>query len=200
MRRGREPGFTLIELLVTLAVLAVLATLAAPSFATFIEKSRLKGAADDVVNLLSAARIAAVKQQRNVNVSLGGTNTAWCIGANRAADPVVGQPMPGATPCDCTTPTACVLEAQLISGSNVTTQNSVVAPPDSSGVTSDSVSGSITFSGQLGTLTPITTTPGVVTLTSSTGKYALQITVSPLGQVGACVPSGHEFISGYPSC
>ena len=190
MLSKRQSGFTMIELMVTLLVLVILAMIAAPSFTAMIEKSRLRGAADDVVNLLGVARAEAVKRQRNVNVALGGSTSAWCVGANRAADPVVGQPTPGATSCDCTTPSSCVLE----------NQQSVVTPPANSGVTSDSVTGNIIFNAQTGALTPVTTAPGVVTLTSSSIKFALQITVSPLGQVGACVPSGKTFISGYPSC
>lgn len=190
MQSKPQSGFTLIELMVTLLVLVILAVLAAPSFTAMIEKSRLRGAADDVVNLLSIARAEAVKRQRNVNVALGGSTSDWCVGANRAPDPAVGQPTPGATSCDCKTPSSCVLE----------NQQSVVTPPANSGITSDTVTPNITFNAQTGALIPVTTPPGVVTLTSSSSKFALQITVSPLGQVAACVPSGKTFISGYPSC
>ena len=190
MQRRRQSGFTLVELMVTLAVLVILATLAAPSFARFIEKSRLRGAADDVVNLIEIARSEAVKRQRDVDVAFGGTTSAWCVGANRAADPVVGQPAQTATSCNCTNASACLLEGQ----------QSIVGPAANSGVTISSVSTEFVFGGQLGTLVPIDTAVGALTLTSSTGAFALQINVSALGQVSACVPSGKIFMSGYPSC
>ena len=209
MRRA-ETGFTLIELMVTVSVLAILAMLATPSFATLIEKSRLKGVADDVVSLLATARLEAIKQHRNVNVAMGGASATapWCIGANQAVTPAVGQPIPDAVACDCTTPSQCVLETQLVGTTTTVTQASVVTPAADSGVTSSDTSASITFDGQTGTVKDPTVAPAGtdpfrvtgVTFTSSRQRYALKITVSTLGQTYACVPSGSAFISGYPSC
>ena len=192
MQRRDQSGFTLIELMVTLAVFAILAALSAPSFARMIEKSRLRGAADDVVNLIGIARSEAVKRQRNVDVAFN--TSTWCVGANRASDPAsLGAPTPNASACDCTTASSCVLEGQ----------QSVVTPPAGSGVTA-ALTGSATdfiFSGQLGTVLPIDTAPpGPLTLTSSSGDFALQISISPLGQVTTCIPSGKLLISGFPSC
>ena len=78
MRRV-EGGFTLLELMVTVVIIVLLAMMAVPSLSTLIEKSRLKGVADDVVNLYATARLEAVKQGRNVNVALGGTSPAWGV-------------------------------------------------------------------------------------------------------------------------
>jgi len=204
MQREHSSGFTLIELMVTLTILVILGFIAVPSFRSMIEKGRLRSDADNVVNLLGVARGEAIKRQHNVTVAFGGTSAAWCVGANRAPDPtapsatVSAQPTPPAVACDCSTAaTSCILE----------NQTSVVTPAANGGVTGGPVSGSrfayaqggITFSAQTGTLIPLATIPGLVTLTSPSG-YALQITVSPLGQVGACVPAGISFISGYPSC
>ena len=210
MRRGHSSGFTLIELMVTLTVLVVLAMIATPSFREMMEKGRLRGATDDVVNLLGVARAEAIKRQRSVSVALGGTSASnWCIGANRAPDRAVptatvsGLPTLGATACDCTTPTQCVLEDQI----------NVVTPPLVGGASVVSISpitGSIIFNAQTGAMIPVTDPVaadaayafrvGGVTLTSPSGKYSLQIKVSPLGQVVACVPAGGIFISGYQSC
>lgn len=190
MQRRQQPGFTLIELMVTLAILVILVLLAVPSFRGLIEKSRLRGAADDVVNLIGVGRAEAIKRQRNVTIAPRGTASAWCVGANRAADPTVGQPAPAAAACDCSTDaTKCVLENRV----------SVATPQANSGITSNTVTGSITFNAQTGALFPVTTAPDVVTLSSPSG-YALQITVSPLGQVAACVPTSSSFLAGYPSC
>jgi len=190
MQRRSQSGFTLIELMITIAVLGILAVIAVPTFRALIEKGRLRGAADDVMNLISVARAEAIKRQHSVSVALGGTTTAWCVGANRAGDPATaGQPIPVASACDCTSPSSCVLENQV----------SVVNAPVNSGVTSDTITGNITFAAQTGALIPVTTVPGVVTFTSPSG-YALKITVSPLGLVAGCTPVGTSFISGFPSC
>jgi Tfp pilus assembly protein FimT len=184
--------------------------IAVPSFRAMVEKGRLRGATDDVVNLLGVARAEAIKRQRSVAVALGGASTSdWCIGANRAPDPtaptgtVSGLPTLGATACDCTTPTQCVLENQI----------SVVKPPvvaGASAATINQITGSIIFNAQTGAMIPVTDPVaadasyvfrvGGLTLTSSSGLYSLQIKVSPLGQVVACVPAGGTFISGYQSC
>jgi prepilin-type N-terminal cleavage/methylation domain-containing protein len=100
MRRNPQSGFTLIELMVTLAVLTVLAVLAVPSFSDLLDKSRLRGATDDIVGLLNLARASAVKLQRNVSVTI---NTGgWCAGAASAADQLPALLLRRATVCDCT--------------------------------------------------------------------------------------------------
>lgn len=190
MLHRRQSGFTLLELVVTMIVLAILAMIAVPSFRTLIEKSRLRGKTDDVLNLLNVARGEAIKRHLNVNVALGsGSTTPWCIGANRAVTPTVGNPTAGAAACDCTNPTSCVLENQV----------SVVTPDPNSGITSDTVTGNITFDAQTGALIPIGAAPAPITLSSPSG-FQLQVTVSALGQVAACTPTGTSFISGFPSC
>ena len=66
MRYARErQGFTLIELMISLLVLAILAALATPSFADFFERNRVRGAADDVVSLISNARGGATVKASN---------------------------------------------------------------------------------------------------------------------------------------
>ena len=61
MRSPRKPlllGVTLVELMVSLAVLAILATVAVPSFVDFLDKNRVRGAADAVVSLVSSAPVS----------------------------------------------------------------------------------------------------------------------------------------------
>jgi len=53
MQRRQQSGFTLVELMITLAVAVILATLAIPSFVSFVEKSRLRGATDVCRKFLS---------------------------------------------------------------------------------------------------------------------------------------------------
>ncbi len=60
--------------------------------------------------------------------------------------------------------------------------------------------GGITFNAKFGALDLASTQPTSLTVTSPSGTYSTQITVSPLGQPYVCVPVGAQFVSGYPSC
>lgn len=217
MQRSTQRGFTLIELMVTLAVAVVLAMLAVPSFSDLIEKSRLRGATDDIVNLLNMSRASAVKLGLDVNASVKiTTSTNWCAGAVSAVDPegassTLGQAAGSAAACDCTSSTACTING-LASGTDQTVQGQTsmvssssysdvqLSSPDTNnqllngkgGVVFNAKYGALDF-GTLSTLEPLT-------VTSKSGKYKTQITVSALGQTYVCTPAGSGFVSGYPSC
>jgi type IV fimbrial biogenesis protein FimT len=197
----RKPlGFTVIELMITVAVLVILIGLAVPSFRDLMDKSRLRGATDGVVNLLNFSRINAVKLGKQVNVSVNASN--WCAGAvdaDSAGANTPGNPIPVVSACDCTATTvACTVGGQ----------NALVLSSSYSGVTVTSGAtnillsgkGGITFNPKFGSLDLGTfTNLSALTLKSPTQKYSTQITVSPLGEVSACSVGG-KFISGYPSC
>jgi len=205
MRNRRQFGFTLIELVVTLIVAAILVGLAVPSFRDLIDKSRLRGATDDLVNLLNIARGSAVKLGHNVNVSIDGTST-WCAGAISATNPTTpGESVSTITACACSTaPGACVVGDQpltlsytsYLSGSNHVTLTSV----DTTIASSGAGNGGLTFTSKFGALDLSGALPAspLVELRSPLGKYSTRVTVSPLGQTYVC--SVGKFISGYPTC
>jgi type IV fimbrial biogenesis protein FimT len=188
---SRKSGFTLIELMVTLAVAAILLVIAAPSFAEFIDKARLKGVADGVVDFINDARAESVKQGTDVAVAFGGTVTAWCVGANAA---VISSANPGdnvipaAIACDCNTATSCTIGGQ---------QKAFVTS-SIKGVELSAVPAAVTFDSRLGTVKSLATT--TVTLSSPKKMFDLQLKMSPLGQVSLCVPSGARSVAGYSSC
>lgn len=183
-------GFTLTELMITVAVLAILTVIALPSFAEFIERSRLRTAVDDFVSVLAAARVGAVKLDRNVSVSFGGSGTTWCVGANAAPLPPPGQRVdtnPAA--CDCAAaPTECMVNGQSLALSGTAFQNVALA----------TVPDPFQIDGKLGTKDPLG--PQTALFSSSTGRYQIQVQISALGEATACVPAASRPIAGIRAC
>jgi prepilin-type N-terminal cleavage/methylation domain-containing protein len=190
VRRGNAYGVTLVELMITLAVAAILITLATPSLMDFIDKNRVKGVAEGVASTFNDARSSSVKRGRDIAVAFGGTTTAWCVGANAAAEPAnAGDAIPAASACDCTNSAQCLVGGQRRAFETTEIQS----------VSIDALPSSITYDSRLGTL-PLGSTLPTVTFTSPKGKYDLQLTLTPLGQTKLCVPANKPVISGYPSC
>ena len=191
---SRQRGFTLIELMVAVMVFIILTALAVPSFQTYLDKARVRGAADDVVNVIAQARQAAVKFDRNVSLSTTGSGGAWCLGAVQAVAPSganFGQQMPAAVACDCTVANACMVDDKRM----------VVGNVQHSGVTLSSGADEIVFDGRLGARSDANTgdaDKSSFDLTSKSGKYVLTVAISPLGQASVCTKSGN--ILGYPAC
>ncbi|MDO8785269.1 MAG: GspH/FimT family pseudopilin [Syntrophales bacterium] len=69
MRIKRGNGFTLIELLIVIAIMGIMADIAVPNFQTFMAQRRLNGAARQVMSDLMAARMQAITQNRDVQVT-----------------------------------------------------------------------------------------------------------------------------------
>ena len=200
MQPKLQSGFTMIELMITLTVAAVLAVLAVPTFSDLLQKSKLRGATDDIVNLLNTSR--ANESSSNATSMSPCKGPLLGAGAISASDPAnVGDAVPAVAACDCTATTV----ACLVGG-----QNALVSSADYNGVTISGVAnaitygtGGVTFDKKFGamdlSLAPSTTT-SVVTVTSPSGKFSTQIFLYPLGQTYVCVPSTSPFVSGYPSC
>ncbi len=87
MNRVRQiflTGFTLVELMVTIAVLAIFAAVALPQFNTLIDKQRVVGGVDSVVDQLQLARSEAVKRSANTVVTIN-DGTAGFVGTSSGA-------------------------------------------------------------------------------------------------------------------
>lgn len=78
-RCALERGFSLVELMVTVAVLSLLMTLAVPSFAEWIQNSRIRTAAESIQNGLQVARAEAVRRNARVEFALVGTGGGWVV-------------------------------------------------------------------------------------------------------------------------
>lgn len=188
----RSPGFTLIELMVTLAVLAVLLLAATPSFADFFERYRLRSATDDTLTLFAQARQGAVEADRNVRLTVGGTTSAWCVGAKQAVEPAAGSLVdttPAACVCSATPPSDCMVDGAML------TTDGTGRP----GVSVAAVGSDFTYDSKGGTLVNIAATPQIDFL-SKTSRYGLSVRVSALGQARACVITGKRPVPGYQPC
>lgn len=186
--RLRASGFTLVELMVTIAVLSIGLAAATPSFVDFIDKARVRGAADGVVDMIGQTRAEAVKLDRNISIAFKGSGTAWCVGANSAAEPTGGNPVLGATACDCTVATACYVAGQ----------RSVIDGSASNGVSLAALPADFAIDSKLGVISPLSTR--AITLTSPKGKYDLTVQINALGQARLCRPGTKPTISGIATC
>lgn len=187
----RQSGFTMVELMISLVVLAILAALAAPSFIEYLERYRLRSAVEDTLAVFVQARQGAVEADRNVRLKMGGSTTAWCVGAIQQGEPADGA-LVSTTPaaCDCSAaPATCLVGGERI----------VVDQAGRADVTVADVTTDFTYDSKGGTLADLSTTPQIH-FVSSSGRYGLSICVSALGQARACSTTGKREIPGFRSC
>lgn len=148
--RRRHPylGFTLLELSITLAIIGILVAAAVPIYKFYIDRERLRGAAESLYQHLLEARSEALKRQANIVFVLqaGGS---WCYGATTTSS------------CDCASSGAC----------NLGQVSSTTYP----GVSFNIASGTfpLTFSGNKGSINnavtvEVSNSQGTITLEANT--------------------------------
>lgn len=169
-------GFTLLEVLIVVGILAILATLAAPSFSSFIDKYRVKRAADSLSAFLINTKTEAIKQNTTVRAVFksSGGGTTWCAG------------MTTANTCDCTVLDSCT----------VNSMDRRVRGSDFKGIVLNSPADGAMFS-----FTPLrgAVNNGNAQVQSAAGLQ-VRVVVSGTGRIRLCSPSGGSYVGGYPAC
>lgn len=169
-------GFTLVELLVTIAVAAILVSLAAPSFSSFIDKYRVKRAADTLSAFLINTKTEAIKRNAPVRAVFQSADSGatWCVG------------MTTANTCDCTVANACQIDGvdRLVRSGDF--RDIVLNNPADDAM--------FTFTPQRGTANS-----GNAQVQSE-GGLQVRVVVTGTGRIRLCSPSGAGNIGGYPVC
>ncbi|MDD5247665.1 MAG: GspH/FimT family pseudopilin [Rhodocyclaceae bacterium] len=83
-RRAAQRGVTLVELVIGLAIVGFVMLMGLPSFATWLQNSQIRTAAEAIQNGLQLARTEAVRQNTTVQFALG-TGAGWTVGCVNAS-------------------------------------------------------------------------------------------------------------------
>lgn len=193
-----QKGFNLIELMFAILIMAITVNFATPAVQTFSEKNQLKQAAERVYHFYRYARSEAIKQNSKLylmynnggNWSFGLSKTQNCVPTDLLTDPA---------PCKINAASG------ANDGSTVEIRKSVIngnPGSDYIGVSMSLVNGSGTAVTLLQLeLDPVrgSSTAGGIVLATANG-WKLKNTISPLGEIETCVPSGSPPIIGYRAC
>jgi len=171
-----DSGVTLVELLVALSLAALLVAMAAPAMAAFIDKARLRSAAQALAQELRQARNHALNHQRTIHFSFAMGGEQWCYGWRDTS----------ACSCDSRAPGRL---CQSSTDKRLHLQRSTDFPAVTLSSRRPAARALLLFSPVRGTATAAT-----FVLHSRYGQA--HVIVSPLGRVRVCSPLG----GGYPLC
>jgi type IV fimbrial biogenesis protein FimT len=187
-------GLTLIELMVGIAVLAILIAVAVPSFSAFLEKTRLRGAADALSSQFALSRVEATRTDRRVSLLVVGEDGEWCTGARQFVEAgVVGlSNATGDATCDCSdAPAQCIVAGN---------QSIVAAADYPGGLLEDSDGITVKFDQKTGALVDLTTKTLKLRSEDHPDRFGLNVVTTPMGHARTCVPDGFAAFGGYGPC
>ena len=192
--RRASCGVTLIELMIGIVIMAILITVAIPSFSAFMEKTRVRGAADALSSQFALARAEAMRTDRTVTLLVDGENGDWCTGARQFVEAgVVGiTSATGSASCDCSTkPAECVVAGN----------QSVVDSGNYPGVLLTKGDGvTAKFDQKTGALVDLTTKTLELRSEDSPDRIGLDVVTTPLGHARTCIPAGFASFGGFDQC
>jgi len=179
-----QQGFTLVELLIVIAIVAIVASVAVPSMTSFVNKNRVKRAAEEVYALAASARAESVIRDREMYLSVNGADAVWCVGYS--ADPDGCACSGNADATTCTVPIGGVEVTHVIRSRDF--DNVTLAGDFNGGTSFDVVKG--------------TANPGSVTLSSgaAASSWDLSVTVARVGRVRICAHADSESTMGFVAC
>ena len=188
-----QAGFTLVELMIAVLLLALILTLAVPEMSKFLERNRLKAAAEEVYSQIHYARSESIKQSIPLFMRFVANNTSsWSFGIDESTGCTPTDALGGANPCTISVAGTAVRKA-VVNGANEASFTGIkMLLQDSGGTTVNPFE--IQFDQVRGTATA-----GSVTLTSANG-WVIRNVVSALGHVKLCSPAGAGSMPGYPVC
>ena len=173
-----QQGFTLVELLIVIAIIAIVASVAVPSMTNFVNKNRVKRAAEEVYGLVTRARAESVIRDADIFLSVSGGEN-WCVGYAVAAG------------CDCGGNTCTV----PVAGAPAVTQVVSGASFDGAVDISGDFNGGASFDAVKGT-----SSSSSVTLSSTDDKWKLSVAIGRVGRVRICAHADSESTMGFVTC
>ncbi|WP_159051734.1 GspH/FimT family pseudopilin [Thauera aromatica] len=181
-QRLRMAAFSLVELMVAIAVLGIIAAIAAPSMIDMIAKRRVVGALEETFSLLHLARSEAIKQSRQIRVTIsGGAAAGWLVGLSQGTAPCTGAD-------DC----------QIMEGGTAVTRMS--APANYPGVALGAGEESTSFVFDSRGLASGLGVSGATLDFTSEGGWTARIVINPIGRIRPCSPSASNSAGGYKPC
>lgn len=176
MRRYKQSGFTLVELLIAISIIGILLAIGLPSFQRTIDKSRLVGAADNLLADMRYAQTEATK--RNIEITViftAGANWSYIFDTSSTTTK--------------TTDYSAYRGTSMLASTEVSASNNKIFfnPKRGTLILKDPLTSAIT---------PLTSATTLLTFTSALGAK-LGLEVDPLSRMRLCTSTG---VGGYPTC
>jgi type II secretion system protein H len=80
-----QRGFSMIELLVVISIIGIMSVMAYPYAASYVQASKLRAAAEELVAIINGARQLAITRNTSVCVSLSNNRAVYKTGTNPCA-------------------------------------------------------------------------------------------------------------------
>ena len=171
----KQRGMSIIEVIIAIVILLILALLITPSFVTYFNQNRLKGAAEVLYDNILLGRTNAIKQATTVTLTFV-TGASWCYGLSS-----------GAIACSCgSAASATNCNLGITSNTDYPNTSLAISGFTSSAITFDAIRAAVASG----------STVGSATITSTTGTESITVAINALGTSSICSST----VGGYSGC